>query len=81
MFKILNSVLDSELEVYYHDVTTQTYGGDCGVYAICFIVSMMLSKDMEKTYKEFDHLKLKPKFINSLRPYIFYDCKKLPDYD
>lgn len=80
MFKILNSSFGENFDVYYHKKLTQTSGGDCGIYAICFIIYMMLSKNMQETFNEYDHLKLTPRFINSLRPYIFYDCKKLPDY-
>lgn len=81
LFDLIHDVFGEEFEIKYNNVKTQTSGGDCGVYALCFIISMMNSENPSETYKKFKKLKLKPSFINSLREYFFFNCKNLPDYD
>ena len=61
----------TEFKVIYNPNKQQTSGGDCGVYSICFTVSMMNSNNTEKTFNDFINLTLKPSFVNSLRHFIF----------
>ena len=70
-FKTLNKIFNKEFKVVYNPNKQQTSGGDCGVYSICFTVSMMNSKNIDKTFKDFINLTLKPSFVNSLRHFIF----------
>lgn len=71
LFKLLNDLFDNKFKVIINTNKQQTSGGDCGVYSICFTVSMMNSKNNDKTFNDFISLTLKPSFINSLRHFIF----------
>lgn len=76
-FDILEDKTTIPFKLRYNEVKRQTSGGDCGVYACCFIIIMSNAKDTKKEFDNFLKLILKPNFVNSLRKIFFIDDSKI----
>lgn len=72
----LNSLVNAKFKIEYNHNKRQTSGGDCGVYACCFIIILSRSiPNVDKEFKNYLKLTLKPDFINSIRKLFFIDEK------
>lgn len=75
-FDMLSKIVNTTFNIEYNHIKRQMSGGDCGVYACCFIIIMSRSiPNTDKEFKNYLKLTLKPDFVNSIRKLFFIDNK------